>query len=68
MRKNLVPDQIVRASYFKEETTIKPLNELMKLFPNNQTILEAVLKTEDHIASGVPISVSVSGGVTLTLS
>ena len=34
----------------------------MRLFPNNQTILEAVLKTEDHIASGVPISVSVSGG------
>lgn len=39
----------------------------MKLFPNNQTILEAVIKTEDHISDGKKIMVSVSGGVTLTL-
>ena len=41
---------------------MKTMEELLRLFPNNQTILDAVLKTEDHITSGKKIMVSVSGG------
>lgn len=44
----------------------KTMTELMELFPNNPTILDAVIKTEDHIArqaqQGGKIMVSVSGG------
>lgn len=40
--------------------------ELLELFPNNPTILEAVIKTEDHINTvareGGKIMVSISGG------
>lgn len=42
------------------------MSELLRLFPNNSTILEAVLKTEDHInrvaQEGGRIMVSISGG------
>lgn len=41
---------------------MKTMEELLCIFPNNQTILDAVLKTEDHIASGKKIMVSISGG------
>ena len=44
----------------------KTMTELMALFPNNPTILDAVIKTEDHIArqaqQGGKIMVSISGG------
>ena len=44
----------------------KTMAELMALFPNNPTILDAAIKTEDHIArqaaQGGKILVSVSGG------
>lgn len=44
----------------------KTMTELLALFPNNSTILDAVIKTEDHIARqaqrGGKILVSVSGG------
>lgn len=42
------------------------MQELLELFPNNPTILEAVIKTEDHINTvareGGKIMVSISGG------
>lgn len=42
------------------------MQELLTLFPNNATILEAVIKTEDHIntvaRNGGNIMVSISGG------
>ena len=42
------------------------MQELLTLFPNNATILEAVIKTEDHIntiaRNGGKIMVSISGG------
>lgn len=41
---------------------MKTMSELLQLFPNNQTILDSVVKTEDHIASGGKIMVSISGG------
>lgn len=44
----------------------KTMTELLALFPNNPTVLDAVIKTEDHITrqaqQGGKISVSVSGG------
>lgn len=44
----------------------KTMTELMALFPNNPVILDAAIKTEDHIArqaaQGGKILVSVSGG------
>ena len=44
----------------------KTMTELMALFPNNPTILDAAIKTEDHIArqaqQGGKIMVSISGG------
>lgn len=44
----------------------KTMTELLALFPNNPTVLDAAIKTEDHIASqaqqGGKIMVSVSGG------
>lgn len=41
---------------------MKTFTELMPLFPNNQTILDTVAKTLDHIEDGKKIMVSVSGG------
>ena len=41
---------------------MKTIAELLRRFPNNQTILDSVIKTEDHIRSGVKIMVSISGG------
>lgn len=41
---------------------MKTLEELLQLFPNNQTILDAAIKLEDHIATGERFLVSVSGG------
>lgn len=41
---------------------MKTFTELMPLFPNNQTILDTVAKTLDHIEDGEKIMVSVSGG------
>lgn len=41
---------------------MKSFAELLTLFPNNQTILDAVIKTEDHILDGKKILVTVSGG------
>lgn len=42
------------------------MDELLELFPNNPTVLDAVIKTEDHInriaRTGGKIIVSVSGG------
>ena len=42
------------------------MTELLELFPNNPVILEAVIKTEDHIntvaRNGGKIMVSISGG------
>lgn len=44
----------------------KSMSELLALFPNNTTILDAAIKTEDHITSqaqqGGKIMVSISGG------
>ena len=44
----------------------KSMSELLALFPNNPTILDAVIKTEDHIIrqaqQGGKIMVSISGG------
>ena len=44
----------------------KSMSELLTLFPNNPTILDAVIKTEDHITrqaqQGGKIMVSISGG------
>ena len=44
----------------------KTMTELLALFPNNQTILDAAIKTEDHITrqaqQGGKIMVSISGG------
>lgn len=44
----------------------KSMSELLALFPNNPTILDAVIKTEDHITrqaqQGGKIMVSISGG------
>jgi predicted PP-loop superfamily ATPase len=44
----------------------KTMAELLALFPNNPTILDAAIKTEDHISrqaqQGGKIMVSVSGG------
>lgn len=41
---------------------MKTMDELLRLFPNNQTILDAAIKTEDHISGGEKFMVSVSGG------
>ena len=41
---------------------MKTFTELLPLFPNNQTILDTVAKTIDHIQDGKKIMVSVSGG------
>lgn len=41
---------------------MKTFTELMPLFQNNQTILDTVAKTLDHIEDGKKIMVSVSGG------
>ena len=41
---------------------MKKFTELIPLFPNNQTILDTVAKTLDHIEDGKKIMVSVSGG------
>lgn len=41
---------------------MKTFTELLPLFPNNQTILDTVAKTLDHIEDGNKIMVSVSGG------
>lgn len=41
---------------------MKSFTELMTQFPNNQTILEAVSKTMDHIETHSKIMVSISGG------
>lgn len=41
---------------------MKTFTELLPLFPNNQTILDTVAKTLDHIEDGKKIMVSVSGG------
>lgn len=41
---------------------MKTFTELLPLFPNNQTILDTVVKTLDHIEDGKKIMVSVSGG------
>lgn len=42
------------------------MTEILELFPNNPVILEAVIKTEDHIndvaRNGGKIMVSISGG------
>ena len=42
------------------------MTELLELFPNNPVILEAAIKTEDHIntvaRNGGKIMVSISGG------
>ena len=44
----------------------KTMTELLALFPNNPTILDAAIKTEDHInrqaQQGGKIMVSISGG------
>jgi hypothetical protein len=44
----------------------KTMTELLALFPNNPTILDAAIKTEDHIThqaqQGGKIMVSISGG------
>lgn len=44
----------------------KTMAELLALFPNNSTILDAAIKTEDHInrqaQQGGKIMVSISGG------
>ena len=41
---------------------MKTFTELLPLFPNNQTILDTVAKTLDHIEDGKKIMVSISGG------
>lgn len=41
---------------------MKTFTELLPQFPNNQTILDTVAKTIDHIEDGKKIMVSVSGG------
>lgn len=41
---------------------MKTFTELLPQFPNNQTILDTVAKTIDHIQDGKKIMVSVSGG------
>ena len=41
---------------------MKTFTELLPLFPNNQTVLDTVAKTIDHIEDGKKIMVSVSGG------
>lgn len=46
---------------FKDEE-MKTFTELLPQFPNNQTILDTVAKTIDHIEDGKKIMVSVSGG------
>lgn len=38
------------------------MDQLLQLFPNNQTILDAAIKMEDHISTGERFLVSVSGG------
>lgn len=44
----------------------KSMSELLALFPNTPTILDAAIKTEDHITRqaqrGGKIKVSISGG------
>lgn len=41
---------------------MKTFTEMLPLFPNNQTILDTVAKTLDHIEDGKKIMVAVSGG------
>lgn len=41
---------------------MKSFSELLPQFPNNQTILDTVVKTMDHVEGGKKIMVSVSGG------
>lgn len=52
--------------YIAKGARVHTMAELLELFPNNPTILDAVIKTEDHIfreaCQGGKIMVSISGG------
>lgn len=41
---------------------MKSIDSLCEIFPNRMMILDAVIKTDDHLSSGEKIMVSVSGG------